>query len=29
MRSSEFVAERIGPLAIRHARTAQRLAESI
>jgi len=28
MRSSEFVAERIGPLAIRHARTAQRLAQS-
>lgn len=29
MRSSDFVAERIGPLAIRHARTAQRLAQSI
>ncbi len=29
MGSSEFVAERIGPLAIRHARTAQRLAQSV
>ena len=29
MRSSEFVAERIGPLAIRHARAAQRLIQSI
>ncbi len=29
MGSSEFVAERIGPLAIRHARAAQRLAESV
>lgn len=29
MGSSEFVAERIGPLALRHARTAQRLAQSI
>ena len=28
MRGSEFVAERIGPLAIRHARTAQRLVQS-
>lgn len=28
-RSPEFVAERIGPLALRHARTAQRIAQSV
>lgn len=28
MQSSEFVAERIGPLAVRHARMAQQLAQS-